>query len=240
MRKKLSCIILSLITLICACTFVSCKKEEDGETDITPPKPLAPPIAYLYFDCIEDAASFLNTKDSSFIARGGKQFEDSKFEDGYNNMIKEFERDGYILYATSSVAEVDKMVGMIPQYNLEDVGIRYVFHWGETSLKVIISMIDDSKAMSFKVNSPCSYIDERFGIKNYSTNTQVEINGQPLNIAVGTIKLSDSESQLSMIYFLDSSHYVEVCSYDMEITQKEIINFIATLRFEKIYFSEGS
>lgn len=59
MRKKLSCIILSLIMLICACTFVSCKKEEYGETDITPPKPLAPPITWLYFDCIEDITSLI-------------------------------------------------------------------------------------------------------------------------------------------------------------------------------------
>ena len=138
------------------------------------------------------------------------------------------------------MAECDKMVGIIPLYNLEDVGVRYVFNWDETYLKVRISTIDDSKAMNFKADSPCSYIDERFGVTNYGTDTKAEINGQPLNVAVGTIKLSDSESQLSMIYFLDSRHYVEVCSYDMKITQEEIINFIGTLSFEKIYFNDKS
>lgn len=233
MRKKLSCIILSLITLICACTFVSCKKEEDGETDITPPKPLAPPITWLYFDCIEDITSFLNTKDSSFIARGGKQFEDAKFEDGYSYTIKEFEKDGYILHATSNVAERDKVVCMIPQYNLEDVGVRYVFNWGDSELRVFISMIDDSKAMDSKADSISSYEIERNGHTQYF-DVQKEINGQTINVAVNTTYLSDLTS---IMYFLDSRHYVNVVSYSHDLTQEDILYFISTLNFERIYFN---
>lgn len=233
MKKKLACMILSCIALICSFAFASCDESgDDGDKDSDISHVAQP----LHFDSVEEAASFIEKGDVSDCS--GYFIPDIK--EAYDNMLQVFGYDGYVLKASSSVAERINDIVVYPQEKYCDVGVQCWFDYDGVDIRLIVYRIDDAKAIDFEADSSVSYRKARFDIENndFHIEEKKNVNGEEVNVYY------DSEmnprDDLHMICFIDPVHYIEMVVFKSSGDIDYLIDFFETLTFEKINFIENS
>jgi hypothetical protein len=219
MKKKIFILLLIIVGVtLCACATSKFNDIETPQTNPAPPQPIL-------FNTLEDAIAFIHNPDLSNY--------NENFQNAYQNMITEFQDDGYINTVTHNVAmKYDNTVTLYPEATYEDVGIHYLFVFNKELYQVVIYTI---KAGEEYVMDPQTETIVDYYSKRWGSDCAVS-SAQPTNNALVPMVFftETADGRICAQSLIDEGHYMVVRAKSDAVNISDLVAFIEGLKVERI------
>ena len=151
---------------------------------------------------------FYNMNDViDFILKDDCSEYNNAFIPSYENMLAQFNKDGYLIVAHSSVADIiTDNIALYPETKYEDIGIHYFFSYEEFDFQLLVYNVKELNLTSLigENETIMDYRSNRFGF--VSTATKV-VQDSTRNIKSFYIFPITNSERICASFFLDEGIY---------------------------------